>query len=250
MPEDRVFSEKEIGDILRRAVELQERPEAQTAYTPGVTLGELQRIATEVGVDPASLAQALREHSIGESLADSVRFFGIEWAKEFERVIPGEVDPADFDILVEQTTHRMGPKHQPVQFGRSLETWLTSGLGYGRARIQSRNGRTRVNVRSNTLWPSLIVLHPTLVGTAIASTVIMEQSKLPGAQANFAVGALWLGAATFAWFALRHLSKRAHERIAKATDELAGRVAEIAAESIQQASDTQSEVTRRLEQST
>ena len=250
MPEDRVFSEKEIGDILRRAVELQERPEAQTAYTPGVTLDELQRIAAEVGVDPSSLAQAIREHSIGESLADSVRFFGIEWAKEFERVIPGEVDPSDFDILVEQTGQRLGPKHQTIQFGRSLETWLTSGLGYGRARIQSRNGRTRVSVRSNTIWPSLLVLHPTLIGTAIASSAIMEQSKLPAGQANLAVGALWLGATAFAWVALRHLAKRAHERIAKATDQLASRVAEIAVEPAQPTSVSEADVATRLEQST
>jgi hypothetical protein len=250
MPDDRVFSEKEIGDILRRAVELQERPEARSAYTPGVTLGELRRIAEEVGVDPECLTQAIREHSIGESQADLVRILGIDWAKEFERVVPGEVDPNDFDVLVERSVPRLSPQHQTVQFGRSLETWLSSGLGYGRARIQSRNGRTRLNVRSNTIWPALIVLHPTLVGTAIASTVIMEKSGLPVGQSHAAAGLLWLGAAAFAWATLRHLAGRAHDRIAKATDELAVRIAEVAKEPQQPASAVEASVAERLEQST
>ncbi len=45
------FSEKDVGKIVRRAAELQEKSTGSTAYTPGVSREELERVAREMGID-------------------------------------------------------------------------------------------------------------------------------------------------------------------------------------------------------
>lgn len=55
---DRTYSE-EFAVILRRAVELQERPTGQVPVrSEGFSLREIQAIAREVGLDPDAVARA------------------------------------------------------------------------------------------------------------------------------------------------------------------------------------------------
>ena len=60
----RRYSEKEIGLILRRATEFQ-RSEPSAADPTGLTLAELQEVASEVGIDPAYLRRAAAELETG-----------------------------------------------------------------------------------------------------------------------------------------------------------------------------------------
>ena len=60
MPDERVFSEQEVSQILRRAVQISEEDSSQ-AYVPGITQSELERIAAEVGVDAEALSRAILE---------------------------------------------------------------------------------------------------------------------------------------------------------------------------------------------
>ena len=55
----RLFSEKEISRVLKRATELQD-VEGPTETT-GLSMEELQQIAAEVGIDPRHLAVAVAE---------------------------------------------------------------------------------------------------------------------------------------------------------------------------------------------
>lgn len=56
---DRTYSEEELAVILRRAVELQERPTGQVPVrSEGFSLREIQAIAREVGLDPDAVARA------------------------------------------------------------------------------------------------------------------------------------------------------------------------------------------------
>ena len=64
LPLPRVYGEKEIGQILKRATDLQhEEPSAPSAA--GVTLAELEDIAAEAGIDPVYLRRAAMEVDSG-----------------------------------------------------------------------------------------------------------------------------------------------------------------------------------------
>ena len=67
----RVFSEKEVSRVLRRATELQEN--AKTTDPTGLTSEELHQIAVEAGIDPRFMAAALSELEQEEEVDD--RFY-------------------------------------------------------------------------------------------------------------------------------------------------------------------------------
>jgi hypothetical protein len=60
----RVYGEKEIGQLLKRATEMQhDEPTAPSAS--GMTLAELQEVALEAGIDPEYLRRAATELEYG-----------------------------------------------------------------------------------------------------------------------------------------------------------------------------------------
>jgi len=103
MPEDerssRRYSEKEVGLILRRATEFQ-RSEPSAADPTGLTLAELEEVASEVGIDPAYLRRAAAELEAGAGSGPWDKFLGGPLAFVLERTIPGEFPESRFEELV------------------------------------------------------------------------------------------------------------------------------------------------------
>ena len=111
MPEGRrVFSEEQAADILQRAARLQEAENSGTPYTPGITEAELMRIATEAGIDPSFLGKALDGMTEPERKERLLKF-----VNEAVRVVDGELDPEDFDLVVDGL-----PTHSNNKKGRTL----------------------------------------------------------------------------------------------------------------------------------
>src|SRR5579859_3641216 len=88
-----VFSEKEVSEIMQRAAELQEKEQA--GYARGVTRDELVRIAEELGVSPEVLTRAIDEQTERKARRPW------QFVREEERVVDGEIDPNDFDLILE-----------------------------------------------------------------------------------------------------------------------------------------------------
>ena len=110
-----VFSEQEVTQIIRRAAELSAKAPESPTYTPGITRSELEKIASEIGVDPKSLQQAILE-----SRESNVKSEGFTFAPVYERVVEGELDPDEFD-LVTDFIHTFGRFDPGVtQVGRSV----------------------------------------------------------------------------------------------------------------------------------
>ena len=62
MATEKIFSESEVAEIIRRAGELQEE-KSEHGYVPGVNASELAQLAQEVGIQREFLELALREQS-------------------------------------------------------------------------------------------------------------------------------------------------------------------------------------------
>jgi hypothetical protein len=137
----RVYSEQEVGQIIQRAAELQERAgdKAVVPYAPGVTREQLERVAHEVGVEAAFLQQALEER---ERPARPSGFLPVH-----ERVVEGELDPADFDLFLQEVRGHRARNDHSKQIGRTLETRAWSGSGWAQVEVTSRNARTRLKVK-------------------------------------------------------------------------------------------------------
>ncbi len=192
---DKVFSEQEVAALMKRAVELQEANlHAQKDYRPGVTRDELVRAAREIGVDPSFLEQAIREKLQGTASAGSPLF------QEEQRVVDGEIDPNDFDLVLKALNPVSTRRHPVAQVGRTLSARAMTGSGMAKVEVTSRGGRTRINVKPIPALEIIGTFYPAFVVSMIAGSNLAHGS--PGiatavAGAAFGLAAIlcrtWLG---------------------------------------------------------
>lgn len=235
MEQERVFSEQEVEQILRRAVELTEQATAST-YRPGVTRDELEKIAGEVGVSPDALLRALSEYE------GRKREVGpLSLTQEFTRVVEGEMDPANFDIIAEGLKP-LANAGQPAmaQVGRkfTMSTW--TGVGQAKIDVTSRQGRTKLTVKSTALFQALMTLHPALMASIVAVGALSERGQ-GWLGAAIAGVAMLVGGLVFGW-----LTRKGHRDAEALADSLRDRLAQSIA--AQGRAEVRSEAPAELEQ--
>lgn len=223
MGEQQIFSETEVAEIVKSAAELQERLAGDgKQYVPGVTREELERVAKEMGIDSAYLDKAIQDR-LNAGNSSGTTFLGAQLTREFEQVVPGEIPIEDFDIVMDEIGSRRKSQHT-TQVGRSLTSTIMAGLGFGQLNVVSRDGRTRIKVRSIPVFAGLMTFYPAFIGSMIylarsLSHVIVQPSWMP-----FVV---LVAVAATAWGVFGMLSKRSHKAVQELTNRIASKVAEI-----------------------
>lgn len=175
MPGEQLFSEAEVTEIVKRAVELQESGRQAQEYVPGVTRTELTRIAGEIGIEVAFLEQAIRERL--EPRQERKGFWRSLWPQPVERVVDGELDPEDYDILTEHLPTR-ATNAPPSQVGRTLTAKVMTGLTMADVAVTARNGRTRIKVSPLPILPLVFGGQAILVGAGIAGGIMGDKGPL------------------------------------------------------------------------
>ncbi len=209
-----VFSEQETSAILQKAAKLQEES-SDVSYTPGVTKEELERIAVEAGIDPKYVLAALKDLSV-----DQPKRHWLNLSEAYERVIEGEVDPDDFDQIfagIKPSNMRNGGFKQ---VGRTvtLQTYYRGAMCH--VELTSRQGRTRIQVKSVPFVAYLMSLHPAVILGAVAGANM-------GAAGNPLLGFLTLSGLMLAGVAgFAGLVKKGHNSARLLVDELEKRVQE------------------------
>jgi hypothetical protein len=142
--EERRFSDEEFALIIRAAQELQERSEAAAGAgsgadggtTPGgalrpagrpegMSLDEIEAVATEVGVDIASVRRAAAMLTADRPVVRSNRLLGGPTTFTYRSTLPGRVDPSDLLRVADTIRHATGHSGETKEILNSLE-WTTS----------------------------------------------------------------------------------------------------------------------------
>ena len=210
----RIFSEKEAAEIMQRAVRMQEASAKGESYTPGITAEELKKIALEAGIDVSFLDKAITGLDTEEKSTPGI--FGL--TEEFERVVEGEMNPEDYDKIL----NLVKPSHQRgiSQVGRTLTGIGTVGPHMLHINVESRKGRTKVKIKYTPVFAYLIGLHGPLIGSLIAIGVLSEKGQvLLGV--GIAAALLALGGTAFNWLvkAGRRAAKKLTGQIVEAIEE-------------------------------
>jgi hypothetical protein len=216
MSSRQVFSEQEAAEIMQWAVRLQEQSNEGENYTPGVTLQELQRIAEEAGLDPTFIEKAISNKAVVESEKGVFHF-----TESFERVIDGEINPDDFDLVLEEMKVS-GRNQRPgaYQVGRSMTAMAWTGVSQAKVEVSARKGRTRLQVTSNAFGAYFLGLHGPLIGGIIIMALMGERGNaLLGALLGG--GLIAAGGVAFKW-----LLMKGHKAAQKLTEKLAGVIAD------------------------
>ncbi len=147
----RLYGEKEIGQILKRATELQhDEPPALSADS--MTLQELEEVATEVGIDPAYLRRAALEVDAGTAERSTwAKFVGEELLLVKEITVPGELREGGFERIVGVIERGTSEHGQSSMLGRTLTWRAETSSKYAKLQltVASRDGQTSVRLEEN-----------------------------------------------------------------------------------------------------
>jgi serine/threonine protein kinase len=157
-PPKRKYRPDEIERIVNRAAELQD---SNPTSSGSMTMGGIEQLGRDVGIPADALRRAeksLSPHALStrETTIDPPKnnfLIGGPTRLLFERTIAGEVEEADFPILVEEIRILMSEVGTVSQLGRSFTWTLNKGAnGMGRmmeVAVTSRGGRTRIIIQES-----------------------------------------------------------------------------------------------------
>jgi hypothetical protein len=144
-PSNRLFGEKEISRILKRAAEIQE---VRGASPYGLSLAELREVAAGAGIDPASVEAAVAELAYEQEDDERASFWGGPMAFEVERVVEGEATEETWEALIAEARRAFNLVGTTGQVGRSLE-WTAKEDVSGnlvQLTVTPRGGRTKIRL--------------------------------------------------------------------------------------------------------
>jgi hypothetical protein len=207
MNDRRLYDDDTAGQVLRRAAELQHESHVPAHAGGGLSAADLEQIATEAGIDPAFVRQAMVEARVSSPETDRSRLFGEVRILESLEVLEGEVSSDSMDRMLEEVQRAFADGGTVTRTGRSA-TWspstrlASSRLSSLVVAITARDGQTEVRIteRLDNLSMALFVglgFGGSAVGVAISGAVGMGEFGNPLVFAAMAVTAVtgFVGAA-------------------------------------------------------
>ena len=146
----RRYNEKEVALVIKRAAELQsDASERGESASEGLSLGELEQVAREAGIDPALVRQAAQDLDTRHNTSEPSRFLGAPSVISIERTIRGEVSADEYEAIVHELRRTFNDNGIVSTLGKSL-AWTSSPQMYGRhasrqqidVSVSPRNGNT------------------------------------------------------------------------------------------------------------
>ena len=166
--EDRRFSDEEVREILRKAV--QKAPSRSLSRREGLSLSELKSIGEEVGIDPARLEDAARSVAERKTSAPS-RFLGGPTVLDFERKVKGVFQPDDTPEILSLVRRIMGHQGEVDEIHGSLEWQVKGDTGNRYVTLTPKDGTTTIRSSANLSNLAVVTFLPAGVMGALAPII-------------------------------------------------------------------------------
>ena len=212
----RRFTDREVALVLRKASELEER--AGAGGGTGLSMQELEQIATEVGISPTLIRKAVQDM---DARGERSFLAGGPLAHQSIRGVPGELDQqgvARLVEIVEGTSDHVGVVTEALggtqwtasdRF-RTTQVTITPSDGETRVRVVERaTARLRVVAHLVPAWAGFAVVTAS-VGALDLSSQMIAAAMGVGLAAGGTVGRL-------IW---SHLSRKSSERVDRLASDL------------------------------
>jgi hypothetical protein len=144
----KLYGDKDIGRIIKRAAELQEKAGRGDQTGAGVSIAELEQIARDLGIDPSHVRQAASELSGGEEGSSGFSLFG-QSLIEARRRAKGNMSERDWELMVQEIRRVLGSTGETGKLGQALE-WKTGDkeLVSYQVTASPREGETELQIVS------------------------------------------------------------------------------------------------------
>ncbi len=215
------YQPDDVNDILRRAAELQARTQG-TPDVGGLTPDDLATLGQEIGIDPAFVAEALRQRARGEAApaAAGGGFFGGPARVRTERTVPSPLTDDLWNEMVEEMRTVTGESGDTGGSGSSrLWSHRLAMSGVTRAILTAAPARegTRVTVERYTAHEGASIFSISISLVLLATLLAAMAVGLPG----LGVGALAL---VFTFVAARFAYGRRVRKVARETGQMLDRL--------------------------
>jgi hypothetical protein len=207
---DQRYDEQQIGAILQRAAEIQSglAPEGEVQ---GLTLGELQKVASEVGIEPHIVERAAQEvarPSTAKSLAGTL-----------DQTVPGEITEEQWEDAVMELRQFVGRPGTSTMQGSTREWTGGWDIGHVTLTASTRNRQTRFRMMLDTSGFGVLawLIGGTVGFLALMFAIVIAKKTsigLPEALAGLAVIEALLG------FTVFHGLKRSRKRMDRQVSEI------------------------------
>lgn len=164
---DRRFSDREVREIIKKAVE--QSSSKELVKSDGLSLEELKAIGGEVGIDPERLESAARALVRSGGGGRKSLFLGGPIVLDFEERVSGEVDPRDAPEILSLIRRTMGQQGEAEDIHGSIEWNVKGDLGERYVTLSSRDGATTIRGSANLTNAAILTYLPVGVVGAIAS---------------------------------------------------------------------------------
>jgi hypothetical protein len=144
----RLYADQEISRIIKRAAQLQEQQGPGDQIGRGISIGEIEQIARDLGIDPTHVRQAASELSGSPDSASGFSLFG-QALIEARRRAKGEMSERDWEMMVQEIRRALGCTGETSTLGKALE-WKTSDkeiISY-QVTASPREGETDIQIVS------------------------------------------------------------------------------------------------------
>lgn len=142
---ERRFDDKEVGEILKVAAEMQSGISTSVS-SAGMSLSELQQVAQEVGIDPSHITRAASEVV---SQTDSRKQNGLD-SYFVQHGIKGQLTEEGWEELVTELRRHTGKKGKSEVRGDTREWVGNSDVKSVTLSVTVRGGRTRLKLFGET----------------------------------------------------------------------------------------------------
>ncbi|MFT4604283.1 MAG: hypothetical protein ACI9W4_001013 [Rhodothermales bacterium] len=198
MAQDRIYSEEEIGRVLKRAAEIQGKQPRSSSY--GLSLDELKELASDSGIDPELVIAAVSELKADQE-AQEKTFWGGPLSSTLIRSVDGRLSDDTWEEMVAILRRAYKETGETERRGTTRQ-WMSKGQDGGRGHLIAtyRDGRTELELFYGNPTIAIPFYIIPLVLSIIALPIIFEPMGLSGWPAFFVwftFVASMLGAARF-----------------------------------------------------
>ena len=187
----RLYSEEEMGKLIQRATELQQSNHDTLDH--GLSLPEIERIAAEMGLDPAHLRHAALELDYTPDTDESKGFWGTPFQIDLKRVTQGTLSDEQWENIVLQLRSITGNNGNLSEMGNTKEWshFIDEVLGYTRVSISPKDDLSTIKVHKQYRGIGIFTY---LLAFLIGGAAILALSEASGIIVSVPVGLTLLGA--------------------------------------------------------
>lgn len=211
---ERRFDDEEFALILRRAAELQERPQGRGR---GYTLAEIEQIAREAGIAPTHIRTAAATLARGGGRTGVLTALaGGAYRFRYEHRLPTELSDADRGAIVDAARVELEAQGEARAVLDTIEWTKKDDLGSVFVTVTRRDGETLLRAGADRKAAAGLLVGLVPFGGAIAGTIATAALGLgPGIQAAALIGGGTAGSYLLARLAWTRISATWEKRLSR-----------------------------------